>query len=184
MIRTSSALSAETYTLARFHLDQQKEDDKAIADLNEAIHLDPDDAMAYDFRGYARLRKNDFDGAIADLDRSIRLRPDLAETYRSRGPRWCGRSLRCAALVAVVPPHLKDAASPRQRMAPGHERLEFNPGFVSWYPFHHTFTGDCLTAGGTGSGALADKVESTAAIHGGALIPERLHSWLADFLDR
>ena len=47
----------------------KKEYDKAIADFNEAIRLDPKDADAYTNRGYAWYAKKEYDKAIADFTR-------------------------------------------------------------------------------------------------------------------
>ena len=47
--------------------------DVAIADLSEAIRLDPKDASFYKNRGYAYDQKGDLDKAIADYSEAIRL---------------------------------------------------------------------------------------------------------------
>jgi tetratricopeptide (TPR) repeat protein len=47
--------------------------DRAIADFNEAIRLDPNFADAYNNRGNAYRVKRNFDLAIADFDAAIRL---------------------------------------------------------------------------------------------------------------
>ena len=52
---------------------QKKDYDKAIADYNEAIRLDPKDAWAHSERGSAYYEKKDFDQAIADHNEAIRL---------------------------------------------------------------------------------------------------------------
>ena len=49
--------------------------DKAIADYNEAIRLDPKFAIAYHNRGGAWGSKGDYDKAIADYNEVIRLDP-------------------------------------------------------------------------------------------------------------
>ena len=59
--------------------------DQAIADLNQAIRLDPNNAVAYYNRGYAYKLKGDYDRAIADLNQAIRLDPNSVEAYISRG---------------------------------------------------------------------------------------------------
>ncbi len=50
--------------------------DAAIAEFNEAVRLDPNDAEAYRLRGDAWGFKRDNDKAIADYDESIRLDPN------------------------------------------------------------------------------------------------------------
>ena len=57
----------------------------AIADLNGAIELRPDDAEAYRTRGVAYAEKGEYDLAIADLNKAIELKPDYIEAYFLRG---------------------------------------------------------------------------------------------------
>jgi lipoprotein NlpI len=67
--------------------------DKAIADFDEAIRLNPQDAPTYGTRGYAWYRKGDYDRAIADYGEAIRLNPLRADYYFVRGYTqfWLGR---------------------------------------------------------------------------------------------
>jgi tetratricopeptide (TPR) repeat protein len=57
----------------------------AIADYNEAIRLNPNDAVAYYNRGNAKSDLGDNQGAIADYNEAIRLNPNDAEAYYNRG---------------------------------------------------------------------------------------------------
>src|SRR5213082_1238932 len=57
--------------------------DKAIADYDEVIRLDPKDVSAYIYRGCAYHGKGDYDKAIADYDEAIRLDPKYALPYNS-----------------------------------------------------------------------------------------------------
>lgn len=59
--------------------------DRAIADYDSAIFLDPGDADAYLNRGIAYSQKGDHDRAIADFNNAIRLNPDSAPAYAGRG---------------------------------------------------------------------------------------------------
>jgi tetratricopeptide (TPR) repeat protein len=61
--------------------------DRAIADYDEAIRLDPKYALGYNYynRGNAYNRKGDYDRAIADYDQAIRLYPKHAKAYNNRG---------------------------------------------------------------------------------------------------
>ncbi len=61
------------------------EDDRAIADHDQALRLDPDFALAFNNRGNAYSRKGEYDRAIADYDRALRLDPDYALAYNNRG---------------------------------------------------------------------------------------------------
>ena len=58
---------------------------RPMADLNEAIRLDFQFAMAYYVRGVVYYKKGDQDKAIADYSKAIRLDPKLGDAYYSRG---------------------------------------------------------------------------------------------------
>jgi len=55
--------------------------DRAIADLSEAVRLDPKYAEGYYGRGLAYGNKDDLDRAIADLSEAIRLAPELEAAH-------------------------------------------------------------------------------------------------------
>ncbi len=65
-----------------------KDYDKAIADYNEAIRLDPKNAAAYTSRAFAWSQKNEYDKAIADYNEVIRLHPQDAFAYTFRAFAW------------------------------------------------------------------------------------------------
>ncbi len=67
---------------------QKKEYDKAIADYNEAIRLDPKNTTAYTSRAFAWGHKNEYDKAIADYNEVIRLDPKNAAAYSFRAFAW------------------------------------------------------------------------------------------------
>ena len=58
--------------------------DSAIADYNEAIRLNPKDAMAYSNRGDAYALKSDYGRATADYDQAIGLNPNLTQVIQKR----------------------------------------------------------------------------------------------------
>jgi len=58
--------------------------DSVIADLNEAIRLDPQNSSHYRERGRIYFFKNDHDKAIADYNQAIRLNPNNAYAYFNR----------------------------------------------------------------------------------------------------
>jgi len=59
--------------------------DRAIADLTQAIRLDPNYALAYGVRADAYYGKGDYDRAIADYTQAMRLDPNDVIAYFSRG---------------------------------------------------------------------------------------------------
>jgi tetratricopeptide (TPR) repeat protein len=62
--------------------------DKAIADLNEAIRLDPKNPLAYGFRAEVWASKKDFDKSIADCSEAIRLDPKNCWLLGNRAAAW------------------------------------------------------------------------------------------------
>ena len=75
--------SAEAYYL-RGALGKDREAGQALADLAEAIRLDPKFPEALVARGALYSEKSDSDRAIADFTEAIRINPDLAVAYRER----------------------------------------------------------------------------------------------------
>jgi lipoprotein NlpI len=61
------------------------DNDRAIADYNEAIRLDPKHARAFIGRGIAFSDKGDNDRAIADYNEAIRLDAKFSLAYFARG---------------------------------------------------------------------------------------------------
>src|SRR5439155_12696455 len=67
-----------------FEWNKKQESDKAIADCNQAIRLEPNDTNAFFNRGYAYKAKGRYDRAIEDYDRAIRLNPNHADAINNR----------------------------------------------------------------------------------------------------
>src|ERR1051326_2731496 len=59
--------------------------DRAIADFNRAIRIDPLCTKAYLRRGRCRHSKDDLDGALADFNKAITLDSTSAFAYNNRG---------------------------------------------------------------------------------------------------
>src|SRR5262245_54554932 len=59
--------------------------DRALADLDQAIRLDPKLAEAYRIRGIVYYYKGEFDRAIAEQTQAIRLDRTLAHAFNARG---------------------------------------------------------------------------------------------------
>ena len=59
--------------------------DQATADIDRAISLDPNNAVAYLGRGMAKRMTGKFQDAITDFDRSISLNPKESSAFTERG---------------------------------------------------------------------------------------------------
>jgi tetratricopeptide (TPR) repeat protein len=59
--------------------------DRGIADADEAIRLDPNDAVAFNNRGNGYREKELYDRAIADYTEAIRIDPSYALAFKNRG---------------------------------------------------------------------------------------------------
>jgi tetratricopeptide (TPR) repeat protein len=81
LVAPKDAMEYEARGFAYFVIDIQR----AIADFNEAIKLDPKFALAYNNRGQAYFFIKDNDRAIADQNDAIRLDPKFVEAYNDRG---------------------------------------------------------------------------------------------------
>jgi tetratricopeptide (TPR) repeat protein len=75
------------------------EQQQAIADLDRAIRLDPNDAEAYNIRGNVWDDMGDADHALADYEQAIRIDPNNPGTFRDRGILWRRRGELDKALV-------------------------------------------------------------------------------------
>ena len=64
---------------------RQAEGQIAIEDYDEAIRVNPNDAVAYFNRGNAYHSLNKKKRAIEDYDQAIRLNPEYADAYHNRG---------------------------------------------------------------------------------------------------
>ncbi|MTJ45766.1 serine protease [Dolichospermum flos-aquae] len=57
----------------------------AIDDYNQAIKINPNDALAYYNRGVVRKKLEDKQGAIDDYTQAIKINPNFTEVYNNRG---------------------------------------------------------------------------------------------------
>jgi len=76
---------ATAYTGRGIAYESKGEVERAIADYNKAIALDPKFAKAYTNRGVAYRKKGESDRAIADFTKAIALNPKSAAAYYNRG---------------------------------------------------------------------------------------------------
>ena len=58
---------------------------RALADLNQALRLNPTYGLAYNNRGNSHALQRHFDRALSDYEMAIRLNPTLAMAYHNRG---------------------------------------------------------------------------------------------------
>ena len=58
---------------------------RALADLDEAIRLDPTYACSYNNRGRTYAFKGDYDRAIADYSEAIKIDLNMFIAYNNRG---------------------------------------------------------------------------------------------------
>jgi curved DNA-binding protein CbpA len=72
---------------------------QAIADLDQAIQLDPNDAKAHNIRGNAWDYMGDSDRALADYDEAIRIDPNNPAVFHDRGMMWRSKGDLDRALV-------------------------------------------------------------------------------------
>jgi len=74
--------------------------DQAILDINKAIELNPNDAMAYEIRGSAYQQgKGNYDQAILDFSKAIELNPNDAGAYEIRGSAYQGKGNHDQAIL-------------------------------------------------------------------------------------
>jgi tetratricopeptide (TPR) repeat protein len=76
---------AWAYTNRGSVYDYQKDFDRAIADLTEAIRLDPNAVVGYQDRAASYRNRGQYTLALDDLNKALRLAPNDARTLMSRG---------------------------------------------------------------------------------------------------
>ena len=70
--------------------------ERAVADYDEAVRLDPNYAVAYMNRGSAQYEAKNYDRALADFEAALQIDAALAEAIK-------GRELAKIALAAQKP---------------------------------------------------------------------------------
>jgi tetratricopeptide (TPR) repeat protein len=85
LVERTSVLDQSLVYLYRGSAYLQKDDyERAFADLDQSIKLQPDFAPAYIKRGIAYFFTGELDRALADYTQALRLQPDFALTYGVR----------------------------------------------------------------------------------------------------
>jgi tetratricopeptide (TPR) repeat protein len=96
----SRAIDSHQYTgrsLARLYARRggahqaQGDLNRAMADYNESMRIDPTYPAAYNNRGNTWFHRGDFDRAIADYNQAIQLDPKYGYAYVNRGSAWGNR---------------------------------------------------------------------------------------------
>jgi tetratricopeptide (TPR) repeat protein len=77
--------------------------DRAIEDFDQAIRINPNDAMAFHRRGIPYFAKRQPDRAIEDFDQAIRLNPNYALAFSSRGNAYFAKG-QAACRPGSLPP--------------------------------------------------------------------------------
>src|SRR5947207_1150477 len=78
------APSSEAHTFRGFAFKRLGEKDKAIAEFDEAIRLNPNDALAWRVRGATYASKADYAKTLADYTESIRVDPENPDSRHHR----------------------------------------------------------------------------------------------------
>lgn len=67
--------------------------DQALRDYNQALSMEPDNAIILSSRGSLYIVKKQYDLAIEDLNRAIRINPNYANAHFFRGLAYLGKGL-------------------------------------------------------------------------------------------
>ena len=78
------SLDADSYTDRGISHAAKGQYNKAIADFNKALELNPREAKTYLGRGIAYLEKFEYDKAMSDFSQAIEINPKFAEAYENR----------------------------------------------------------------------------------------------------
>jgi tetratricopeptide (TPR) repeat protein len=76
---------AATYDNRGFAYSDKRQDSLALADFNQAIRLNPNDAQAFMNRAHLHFRQDHYDLAIADDNTILRLNPNHIDAINNRG---------------------------------------------------------------------------------------------------
>jgi tetratricopeptide (TPR) repeat protein len=94
------------------------DEDRAIADYDQAVRLKPSYAEAYSNRGDSYEAKGDHDRAIADYDKAVAIDPKLSDAYFGRAYSYYGkndydRAIADDSKAIAIDPKFSDAYNDR-----------------------------------------------------------------------
>ena len=121
-----------------FHYASKGDYDRAIADYNKAIRLDPKFVLTYNNRGNAYREKGDNDRGIADYNQAMRLDPKDVLAYYNRGNAYY------------------DSGADDRAIADFTEAIQIDPK----YEFAYVNLGDAYRAKGDYDSAIANYAEA------------------------
>jgi tetratricopeptide (TPR) repeat protein len=84
-VRVATTLKAEDFFVKGVNKSRNGDYKGAVAELNQAISLNPQYVEALGERGGARYSVKDYQGAIQDFTQAIKINPNFAEAYIGRG---------------------------------------------------------------------------------------------------
>lgn len=76
---------SEGYSLHALAFAALNQDEKALEGFNEAIKLNPNDAVAYYNHGFVYCKLKRYEDAIDDYNKAIELNPNFAKAYENKG---------------------------------------------------------------------------------------------------
>jgi len=99
--REAEAEKAEKEKIAREKAEAKEKAliEKVLAECNQSIKRNPNDAEAFRLRGGAYAQKKDYTKAIDDFDKAIKIDPDNAESYAFRGAAYSEKQEQDKAML-------------------------------------------------------------------------------------
>jgi len=117
---------------------------QAYEDLNKAIAVDPQDAIAYNQRGIASFAAGNVQAALKDFSKTIELQPQLAEAYNNRAIsartlgdyRQASKDFERAVQLGMelAQQHLQVLRDEARQVQERLRRAGYNPGAVDGVP--------------------------------------------------
>jgi tetratricopeptide (TPR) repeat protein len=111
----------------------------AIADLDEAVRIDPEFYPALINRGVLRHARGDAAGAVADFTAALRLAPQSAEAYTNRGAIRLEKWDLTGAVADYDAALALDPQSACARLARGHAHYHLNDPAAAEHDYRAAF---------------------------------------------